>query len=348
LERSLTRCLSICIDAYYRRDTLVADATDDLAQWFTAEQIQGVSTLGSLSADDVPLLAGDTVGALTPAQLGKLDAALASDNSNKLLLEEFTAAQALNFSDDAVKWIATTKGYATISGTGVAQAIETSINTTGTDGIRTIAAPVDTAGSALTGNGTVTITAGKIKSAITGSAVADSIIGSVGADTIVGGAGADTIVGGKGADKLTGGDGVDTFVYEPGDGVKATGVVTTGSTTVFTFDNGADVITDFKSVGNGTAANDAAADTIIYGGTSYKGTIATFTAMHDAAGDLGGTSASTDGFNYVVGTWDGTAKTFTEASNGIDFLLFNNPNTSALTDVKLTGIVDIMIHDITA
>ena len=183
----------------------------------------------------------------------------------------------------------------------------------------------------------------------------------------------DTITGGKGADVMKGGVGVNTFVFNSGDGVKATSVVTTAGTTVFTFGNGVDIISDFKSVGNRSAAAyhkvvdntytvpttaitnaseattadtaDAAyADTLIYNGTTIVGTATAFLAMADAGSAAGTTNASTSGLNYIVGTWDNSAKTFTEGA-GIDFIMFNNADTTALTDVKLTGISDIMVHD---
>lgn len=62
----------------------------------------------------------------------------------------------------------------------------------------------------------------------------DTLAGRDGNDTLIGGAGNDTLIGGKGRDLLTGGDGVDTFVFAPGDGNLAAGVV--------------DTITDFKSL----------------------------------------------------------------------------------------------------
>jgi Ca2+-binding RTX toxin-like protein len=176
-----------------------------------------------------------------------------------------------------------------------------------------------------------------------------NLTGTSEADTITGGANADTITGGKGADVLTGGaTGVNTFIFNSGDGVKATSVVTTGSTTVFTFGNGVEIIKDFKSQDNGTngdSTSTANCDILVYNDTSYAGTAAVFGAMGDVASTAGGTSASTPGLKYIVGTWDNSAKTFTEGA-GADFILFNNADTAALTDVKLTGISDIMIHDI--
>jgi len=62
------------------------------------------------------------------------------------------------------------------------------------------------------------------------SATGDDLYGGAGADTLAGAAGQDTLAGGSGADILTGGDGADIFVVE-----------------------GADLITDFNTVGAGVA-----------------------------------------------------------------------------------------------
>ena len=174
----------------------------------------------------------------------------------------------------------------------------------------------------------------------------DLIVAGAGNDTIDGGAGNDTITGGVGADSMTGGAGVDRFVFVSGDGVAATAVNATTKTV--TFGNGVDIITDFQSVGNGTAANDAAADIMVWNGNPYAGTVEVFTQQLRA-----GTTAFGDaiedaaGLYWIQGTWTGgTTNTFEIGkTGGVDFMIFSHAG-GILDAASLIGVKDIVIHDI--
>jgi Ca2+-binding RTX toxin-like protein len=147
--------------------------------------------------------------------------------------------------------------------------------------------------NALTFNGAAETTAAVFK-----------VTGGAAADTITGGDGTDTITGGLGADQLSGDGAADTFVFSDGDsGAYNTASAKVASTVTF------DIILDVEAtdVIDLTAALETAAD--------YD----TFTTA-SAAADLTAT-VSTNTIAQFIGSYDGSANTFTSDNSGDDILL---------------------------
>jgi Ca2+-binding RTX toxin-like protein len=218
------------------------------------------------------------------------------------------------------------------------------------------AVQLDITGS-LSGNNTIiggqaadSITGGQGADSLDGGAGSDRIVAGAGSDIILGGAGDDIISGGVGADVMTGGDGVNRFVFVSGDGVAATDTKDVAGVITVEFDNGVDIITDFKSVGNGTAANDAAADIMVWNGVEYAGTVAVFnTELRAGNAAYGDAIADAAGLYWIQGEWDGANDEFkigTTDPAAVDFMIFSHAG-GILDAASLIGVRDIVIHDIT-
>ncbi|MFZ6816649.1 beta strand repeat-containing protein, partial [Undibacterium sp. Rencai35W] len=148
---------------------------------------------------------------------------------------------------------------------------------------------------------TITETAGT--NSITGSStIASTLTGGTGADTIVGGAGKDVIVGGGGADVITGGAGADLITLSGSTSKIVNAALGDSGANTSTTIQTAELTSTFDIV-KGAAAGD-----LIQLATATAG-------LNKAAINLAGTD---DVVNFVHGTYDAAAGTFTFAANGLD------------------------------
>lgn len=175
--------------------------------------------------------------------------------------------------------------------------------------------------------------------------------GTASANTLTGGSGNDIITGGAGADILTGGLGDDTFVFSTNDFVAATNY--NKSTTVISFKDGVDIITDFGDGASGYNPG-TGTDTLIFNESYYtKDDWEQFGAITvNEDGDLIVSNVSTVGIYFIRGSFDSAENGFraitpsNETDN--DFILFHHDDLVAgqkISDIIVTGVTDILVFD---
>lgn len=163
---------------------------------------------------------------------------------------------------------------------------------------------------------------------------ADSIVGGNGGNVIFGGggndiittgSGVDVIIGGEGGDSITGGSGNDLFIQGTGSSNLPT-AIDQGSAYTFTFNNGVDVITDFK-----TGTFGSPLETMAFEGWNADGTGAKFiNNLGSPLGEIGKDAIVVFSGNYNAG--NNTFAT-TTSTGGADVLV-------------LLGTADVNIGDL--
>ena len=186
----------------------------------------------------------------------------------------------------------------------------------------------------IAGTKSSTLSGGNGNDSIKGSAEADSISGGSGADVLYGLDGDDTIYGGAGNDTLYGGDGNDIFVYNSG--------------------NGSDVIMDYEvgdviKLGKGLKVKKSAKS-----GKDYVLTIGSnkLTLKNAADKNISVVNSKNEYSNYNESAYQESAYIERESdfwfaeddvmmnnSSGLDSILQNDSNSTAITTDKLTSLV---------
>ena len=185
----------------------------------------------------------------------------------------------------------------------------------------------------IAGTKSSTLSGGSGNDSIKGSAETDSISGGSGADVLYGLAGDDTIYGGAGNDTLYGGDGNDIFVYNSG--------------------NGSDVIMDYEvgdviRLGKGLKVKKSAKS-----GKDYVLTIGSnkLTLKNAADKNISVVNSKNEYSNYNESAYQESAYIERESdfwfakddvmanNGGLDSILQNDSNSTAITTDKLTSFV---------